>query len=69
MVAYHVKEAPLNVTEQPNNWIDTGYFGEYLGDGVFARIYKRILPQGLHKVGSNLQTLLFTKSGRKNYVV
>ena len=52
MVAYHVQEAPLNVTKPPNNWIDTGHFGEYLAAGVFARIYKRILPPGLHKVGA-----------------
>ena len=64
MVAYHVQKVSSNMTIPPRNWIDTGYFGEYLGDGVFARIYKRILPPGLHKFDSNLQTLLFTKSGK-----
>ena len=63
MIAYHVQEAASNITKHSRNWIDTGYFGEYLGDGVFAKIYKRIFPPGLHKLDSNIQPLLFTKSG------
>ena len=63
MIAYHVQEAASNTTKHSRDWIDTGYFGEYLGDGVFARIYKRIFPPGLHKLGSNIQIVLFTKSG------
>ena len=62
-VAYHVQEAHSNSTKSFRNWIDTGYFGEYLGDKVFAKIYKRIFPPGLHQLDSNMQTLLFTKSG------
>ena len=63
MIAYHVQEAASNITIHARDWIDTGYFGKYLGDGVFAKIYKRIFPPGLHKLDSNIQTLLFTKSG------
>ena len=63
MIAYHVQEAASNITKHSRNWIDTGYFGEYLGDGVFAKIYKRIFPPGLHQLDKEIQTLLFTKSG------
>ena len=67
MVAYHVQEASGNVTRPPQDWIDTGYSGEYLGDGVFTKIYKRILQPGLHTFDSKIQILLFTKSGKKEY--
>ena len=64
MVAYHLHETYSNSTKSFKNWIDTGYFGEYLGDQVFAKIFKRIFPPGLHKLDGNMQTLLLTKSGK-----
>ena len=64
MVAYHLHESYSNSTKSFENWIDTGYFGEYLGDEVFAKIFKRIFPPGLHELDGHIQTLLFTRSGK-----
>ena len=63
-VAYYLHETFSNSTESFTNWIDTGHFGEYLGDEVFAKIFKRIFPPGLHKLNGHMQTLLFTRSGK-----
>ena len=63
-VAYYLHETSSNSTESFTNWIDTGHFGEYLGDEVFAKIFKRIFPPGLHKLNGHMQTLLFTRSGK-----
>ena len=63
MVAYcYLETIFLNDTSSLKDWIDTGYIGEYLGDGVRAKIFKRLIPSGLHTIDERLQALLFTRS-------
>ena len=50
-------------TQPPVDWIDTGYYGQYFGDNVYAKIYKRIIRAGLHVIALKDAALLFTSSG------
>ena len=64
MVAYYFLETSYsNETTSLRGWTDTGYFGEYLGDGIHAKIFKKIMPSGFHSMDKRLQALLFTRSG------
>ena len=64
MVAYYFLEtANSNETASMRGWIDTGYFGEYLGDGIHAKIFKKFMSSGLHTIDKRLQVLLFTRAG------
>ena len=63
VVYYFLETAYSNETTSLRGWIDTGYFGEYLGDGYHAKIFKKIMPSGLHTMDKRLQALLFTRSG------
>ena len=63
VVYYFLETAYSNETTSLRGWIDTGYFGEYLGDGIYAKIFKKIMPSGLHIMDTRLQALLFTRSG------
>ena len=63
-IAYYFLEATSNSTYSTGDWIDTGHYGEFLGKGVNAKIYKKILPAGLHRMESQQKALLFTKSGK-----
>ena len=64
MVAYYFLEtAYVNETAPVWGWTDTGYFGEYLGDNIHAKIFKKIIPSGLHTMEGRIQAVLFTRSG------
>ena len=64
MVAYYFLETTYpNETASVRGWTDTGYFGEYLGDNVHAKIFKKLIPSGLHTMEGLIQAVLFTRSG------
>ena len=64
MVAYHFPEtAYANETASVWGWTDTGYFGECLGDNMHAKIFKKLMPSGLHTMDGQIQAVLFTRSG------
>ena len=62
-VAYYFLESSINTTYSLGNWVDTGYYGEFLGNGENWKIFKRLMAPGLHIMESKVQVLLFTKSG------
>ena len=63
LVAYYILKTAKNATQPPVDWIDTGYYGQYFGNNVYAKIYKRIIRAGLHVIALKDAALLFTSSG------
>ena len=63
LVAYYIVKTARNATQPPVDWIDTGYYGQYFGNNVYAKIYKRIIRAGLHDIALKDAALLFTSSG------
>ena len=63
-IAYYFLETSSNATHSPVDWIDTGYYDEFLGKGVNAKIFKRIMSAGIHIIDHKNAALLFTTSGK-----
>ena len=63
LVAYYILKTAKNATQPPVDWIDTGYYGQYFGNNVYAKIYKRIIRAGLHVIDLKDAALLFTSAG------
>ena len=65
MVVYYFLETSINSTYSLGNWVDTGYYGEFLGNGTNWKIFKRLMAPGFHIMEGQAQVLLFTKSGNR----